>query len=456
VIAPDGWDVACNLPRLPDAARGDPRRAVTLVARNLDDALDAPCLVGRFTRLEWSVGDVPHAVVLDGLAGIEPPATLVGDLAAVVRAASAVFGGELPYASYLFLCLFAAEGHGGLEHANSTTLLSGRTAWRSEKGYREFLSLAAHELFHAWNVKRLRPDEFWAYDYENENYTSLLWLIEGWTAYYDDLLCLRAGLMTVEHYLAVVAKNLTTMSSTPGRHELSLADSSFDAWIRLYRPDENTRNSSQNYYVNGALAAMCLDLFVRRESKGAICLDAILRELYATTFRAGRGYSLQDVVAALDKAVGDGASRFLRKLVERPFDPELHELFASFGVRMVVKDADRPHLGITFDAGRTSIAAVQSDTPAQRAGLAPGDEVLAVNQLRVTSETWSDVFQAVAAVGKPIECLLTRRGVVITRQVVPGSGPGTISLELDGQADEWTLSLRDGWLPRREPAKREA
>ena len=129
VTAPDGWDVACNLPRLADASRNPGgRRVVTLVARNLDDAVDAPCLVGRFARIDWRVGEVPHAVVLDGLAGIAPPASLVDDLAAVVRAANDVFGGALPYASYLFLCLFAAEGHGGLEHANSTTLLFARTA----------------------------------------------------------------------------------------------------------------------------------------------------------------------------------------------------------------------------------------------------------------------------------------------------------------------------------------
>jgi len=447
VIVPDGWDVACGLPQI-DCSDGGSRRVVRFVARDLDQAVDTPCLLGRFLRFDWRLGDVPHAVVLDGLAGIEPPATLVDDLRAIARAASAVFGGALPYDSYLFLCLFAAEGHGGLEHASSTTLLFGRTALRSEKGYREFLSLAAHELFHAWNVKRLRPAEFWSYDYEAENYTSLLWLIEGWTAYYDDLLCLRAGLMSVENYLAIVSRNLTAMSAAPGRRELSLANSSFDAWIRLYRPDENTRNSSQNYYLNGAIAAMCLDLFVRRASGGATCLDEVLRELYGTTFLAGRGYSLLDVVTALDRVVGDSASRFLLAMVEQPFEPKLDELLAGFGVRMVIKDAERPHLGITFDAGKTSIASVQSDAPAHRADVAPGDEVLALNDLRVSNDNWQDVFHAVAAVGKPLEVLVARRGVISRRRVLPGRSPGTISLELDSQADERMLALRDGWLPR--------
>jgi predicted metalloprotease with PDZ domain len=454
VIAPAGWDLACSLPQRPAAPAQAPRpdtACFTLQARNLDHAVDSPCLLGRFTKFEWSVDGVPHAVVLDGLGAIQPPASLVDDLAVIVRTAQAVWGGALPYDRYLFQCLFAGEGHGGLEHSDSTTLLMARTALRSDKGYREFLSLAAHELFHAWNVKRLRPAEFWRYDYETENYTSLLWLIEGWTAYYDDLLCVRAGFWKPEDYLAELGKTLAAMRNAPGRFQLSLAESSFDAWIRLYRPDENTRNSSQNYYGNGSIAALCLDLSIRRGSAGARCLDDVLRDLYRTTFDAGRGYTLGDVQAAVERAMGPEAREALRCLTEGSLDPDLPALLDAFGVKLTTKDSERPHLGITFDAGRTTIASVNADAPANLGGLMPGDEILAIQDLRVDSDRWQDVFQAVATVGAPLDVLVARRGAIVRARVVPAAGPGTPQLELDPKATTEQLALRKGWLPSPPP-----
>jgi predicted metalloprotease with PDZ domain len=385
----------------------------------MDAAFDAPCLVGEFVRLEWKVGLVEHAAVLEGLGGIAPPPTLLSDLRAIVETAAAVFGGELPYESYVFLCLFAADGHGGLEHADSTTLLMSRTSLCS--------------------------------DYENENYTALLWLIEGWTAYYDDQLCLRAGLMTRSDYLAIVAKNVATMLAAPGRYQLTLQESSLDAWIRLYRPDANTRNSSQNYYVNGAIAAMCLDLLVRRKT-GTQCLDDVLRELYVTTFGRHRGYTMDDVLAAVRKIAGDEAVRALLDLVEKSLEPDLKLLLADFGIRLVAREADRAYLGLTFEPGGTTVATVTAGAAASLAGIAPGDEVLAIQNLRVDAARWSDVFQATARVDAPLEVLLSRRGVVTRCTAVPQRGPGSIVLEIDESAPQSRQTLRDRWLPPRPPA----
>jgi predicted metalloprotease with PDZ domain len=445
---PAGWDLACALPLTGEGVVDEATsRRATFAPRGLDEVMDAPCLVGRFRRFDWLVRGVPHGVVLDGLAGVEPPPTLQADLQAIVERAAAVFGGELPYARYLFLCLFAADGHGGLEHADSTTLLMARTALCSEKGYREFLALAAHELFHAWNVKRLRPAEFWRYDYERENYTEFLWLVEGWTAYYDDLLCLRAGLFTRSQYLEAAAKNVNAMLGAPGRLRLSLRESSFDAWIRLYRPDEHTRNSSQNYYTNGAVAAMCLDLFVRRETRGARSLDDVLHGLYASTFRAGRGYTLDDVQRVLREVAGDGAVAWLGSLVDDRLEPPLEGLLAAFAVKVVAKDAARPLLGVQFETGSLLVASVTAGTPADEAGLHPGDEILAVAGLRADSGRWADVWSAVAKVGQPVELLLARRGVIERAVVTPRPSPGTVALEVDPAAPEGARGLLGGWLP---------
>lgn len=456
VRKPPAWRVACGLPRRIAGGTAAPWPAadaaeeagseVTLLAENLEAAMDAPCLVGTGRRVAFEVNGVQHAAVLDGLGSVPVPTTLARDLGAVVAAGAAVFGGRLPYQQYLFLCLFAADGHGGLEHGDSTTLLASRTAFRSDKGYREFLSLAAHELFHAWNVKRMRPAEFWSYDYESENYTELLWLIEGWTAYYDDLLCLRAGIFSVDDYLAAVARNLSGLRSSPGRFQLSLAESSFDAWIRLYRPDENTKNSSQNYYGNGAVAAMCLDLLLRSTTAGRSSLDDVLRTLYAATFAAGRGYTREDVHAAVATVGGAACVEALQAWTEGALDPDLDSILAAFGLKLVSKDAGRPFLGLTFDAGRATVASVQAGAPAHEAGIAPGDEILALADLRVDAERWSEVFHGVAVVGQPMEVLLSRRGVIGRVVVVPSAGLGTPVLEIDPAASAAAVALRDGWL----------
>jgi predicted metalloprotease with PDZ domain len=444
---PANWEVATALPHAPESSKAEPtRQRLTLLARGLDHAIDSPVLTGTLHRVPWTTRGIAHEAVLDGLGSIEPPATLAQDLHCIVEVAADVFGLPLPYERYVFLCLFAADGHGGLEHSESTTLLFSRTSLRSDKGYREFLALAAHELFHAWNVKRLRPVEFWRYDYEQENYTSLLWLLEGWTAYYDDLLCLRAGLLSPTDYLGIVAKSIQSLWNTPGRRQSSLQESSYDAWIRLYRPDENTRNSSLNYYAHGAIAAMCMDLEVRLATNGARCLDHVLRHLYATTYTVGRGFTEQDVWAAFEVIAGTRVAEHAKQLVHEDLEPNLVETLARIGVKLELRETERPHLGLQFDAGATTVGSVTRDSPAHRAGLQPGDEILAIQNLRVTNSTWPDVFQAVAAVGRPLEVLFARRGAVRSTSTTPEAGQGTVTLTL-AEASDVIVTLRNGWLP---------
>ena len=444
IAYPPAWQCACALPRVDD---GRTLGSAVLHANDLDSAMDAPVLLGELQRLRWDVDGVPHELVADGLGPVPLPARLVDDLRAVVAAAQAVFNGPLPYARYLFQCLFAADGHGGLEHADSTTLLLGRAALASEAGYREFVALAAHEHFHAWNVKRMRPAEFWDYDYERENHTEFLWLVEGWTAYYDDLLCQRAGVFSRQQYLDAAAKNVQGMLAAPGRLRLSLRDSSYDAWIRLYRPDENTRNSSQNYYGNGAVAALCLDLWLRRATGNAASLDHVLQRLYLATFAAGRGYTLADVHRALADFGGDGAVAMLESLVAGQLDPPLAELLAAFGLRLVLRDPERPYLGLNFDGASTLVASVLRGAPADGAGLHPGDELLAIDGVRVDGVRWNETWSAVAKVGRPVEVLLARRGLVQRLAVTPQSAPGTAAIEVDESASAAARQLLAGWLP---------
>lgn len=446
VRLPSDWELATALSPL-GAARQlpDGTKEIAVRGEGMERVYDCPMLAGRLRSLHWHTAGVPHSIVFDGLVAIDPPEPTVADLGRIVGEIAAMFGGTLPYERYAFLCLMTQDGHGGLEHWDSTVLLHSRTQLRSRKGYLEFQSLAAHELFHAWNVKRLRPREFVELDYERENYTRMLWLMEGWTAYYDDLVCVRAGVSTIPEYLAAAGKNVQSVLGNPGRLRFSLADSSFDAWIRLYRPDENTRNSSQNYYGNGAALAMCLDLLIRRESEGRASLDDVLRSLYESC-PPERGYDASDVEAAVQRLGGQKALTFLKEMTEGPLEPPIADLLASHGVALHKKDTDQPHLGVQFEAGGTVIASVNRNASAWNAGLMPGDEILAVQGLRVDAARWQEVFQTVAVADQPIDVLIARRGVIKTLQAIVSKSPGTASLELLPNVDDSTRRLRELWL----------
>jgi len=265
------WKVATGLP----AVAGQPD---TFRAENFDVLYDSPFLVANFRVLSFEVRGVPHRVVIDGEGNYDPE-RVRRDVRKIVETAAAMMG-DLPYRDYTFLLMLHPTASGGLEHLNSTALIWRRFNFRPETSYHDFLSLVAHEYFHLWNVKRIRPDALGPFDYTAENYTRLLWVAEGVTSYYDNLLVRRAGLMSDRDYLRSLASTIRTIQNTPGRLEQSVEEASFDAWIEYYRPDENTINSAVSYYDKGALVALLLDLEIRRRTSGAKSLDDVMRLLY--------------------------------------------------------------------------------------------------------------------------------------------------------------------------------
>ncbi len=421
---------------------------------NLDQAVDTPCLAGRgLQELSFDAAERPHRLVLAGLENMQIPPGFLGDCRAVVEECAAVFAGELPYAAYLFLCLFADRGRGGLEHANSSTLLAPRTTFAPASDYQDFLSLIAHEHFHVWNGKRMRPAELWSFDYEQENYTQLLWAVEGFTAYYDDYLCLRAGVMPRESYLKILAGHVSKMINMPGRLGQSLSEASFDAWIRFYRPDENSLNSTQNYYSNGALAALCLDAKIRRETAGQRCLDQAMHSLFAATFSCGRGYSMDDLVDCLNQAAGTDMREFLEGMVKGPFEPDLKGAFAGYGLDLRQSKRSALQIGVQLQRGASKIAKVFDGRPAQGAGVAPDDEIIAIDGLRVNRESYSELFAQLASEKTDMKLLLARRGKMLELSLRPEPSPsaGFEIKPLKG-ASKAALELGESWLRSRSRA----
>ncbi len=447
VLLPAGWQLWCPLPTstLEDRVR--------LHAASYPALVDAPALAAAHaTVISFEALGRPHRFVFDGLAPLSPPSDLAAHAKSVVEHAARVFGvTALPYERYDFLTLASDGARGGLEHADCSVLLVPRTALAQGKGYREFMGLVAHEHFHVFNVKRMRPADLWDLDYERENHTRLLWVAEGFTAYYDDLLCRRAGVLTRDRYLQIVADNIADAHRTPGRLVHPLADSSYDAWIKFYRPDEDIRNSSQSYYVNGGLAAMCLDLTIRSATEAQRSLDDAMARLWQRTWLEHRGFTHDDVVEAVSWAAGRDLVALVAELVYGPFDPDFAAVLAGAGLSLVAvppgTDA-APDLGLDLRSGTTNVAVVLRGGRAARAGLAPGDEILALQGLRVSATNFEDTLRAVSLETASIALLVARQGVVRELLVSPEPPTGRPAYKIDVLPDAAAeqQAVRRAWL----------
>jgi predicted metalloprotease with PDZ domain len=387
-VAPFGsWKVATGLPRVAGQQN-------TFRAADFDTLYDAPFLASDFRTLEFEVRGVPHRIVIDGEGNYDLE-KMRRDVKRVVEETVSVMR-EIPYRDYTFILMTHPTAQGGLEHVNSTALIWRRFNFRSERGWRDFLGLVAHEYFHVWNVKLIRPDALGPFDYTRENYTRLLWVAEGVTSYYDNLLVRRAGLMTDKQYLDIIARAAEDLQKTPGRLRQSLEEASFDAWIEYYRPDENTVNTAVSYYDKGALVALLLDLEIRRRSAGARSLDDVMRSLYEDFYKKDRNYTPEDFQRASERAAGASLQEFFDRYVRGRAELDWNAALNFVGLRLDTKGEDasgKPaagggYLGVNFatTGDRLRILNVPEGTPAYEAGLDAADQIVAVDGHRATRD----------------------------------------------------------------------
>ena len=371
------WKIATGLPNVGGSGN-------TFRAANYDILYDSPFEVSDFQDITFNVQGKQHRIVMSGEGNYDLKKLAV-DVAKIVEEAYEIFG-ELPYENYTFITNL--RGGGGLEHMNSTALQFDRFGFKPESRYKGFLGLVAHEFFHAWNVKRLRPDVLGPFDYENENYTKSLWFAEGGTEYYSNLLLRRAGFVTEREFFSDVARGIKALQERPGRFETSLEEASFDAWIKYYRPDENAVNNQISYYDKGAIATMMLDVAIRAASGGKRSLDDVLRTLYTDYFKKGKNYTPQDLQKAAESAAGKSLEDFFSKYVRGEAEIDYNALLAGLGLQ--VKESGgargRAYIGATTaeDSGRLVIRSVPADTPAYEQGLNASDQIVAVDGYRAS------------------------------------------------------------------------
>ncbi len=379
------WQIATPLPAVSNQEN-------TFEAADFDTLVDSPFEVGQQARYAFEVLGKPHELVVWGQGNIDP-ARIVADTQKVIETEAKLFGG-LPYDRYLFLLHLTNQGFGGLEHKDSCSLIYSRFGFRSDDRYHRFIQLVAHEFFHLWNVKRIRPKALEVFDYDQENYTPSLWFSEGTTSYYDLNLPFRAGIYDAKALLSALSKEITRFLTTPGRKTQPLAESSFDAWIKLYRRDNNSDNSQISYYLKGEMVSLLLDLLIRAKHSNQRSLDDVMRQMWEQFGQPEIGFTpkeLQQViesVAATD--LSDFFDRYLHTTEELPFNQYLE----PFGLRLQPEDISHhpPFLGMTVKSenGREAIKFVEAGSPAQQAGVDPEDELLAIDGLRVRAEQLSD------------------------------------------------------------------
>lgn len=351
----------------------------TFQAKNLDEWIDSPIEIGNHKVWEFKVNQVPHQIAFYGPAKVDS-AVFLADVKKMCEEAQRVVG-DHPCDHYLFIIHNLYRGGGGLEHLYSTTCQVSRANYENPNGYRGILNLLAHEYFHLWNVKRIRPKALGPFDYENENYTHNLWLSEGMTSYYADVILQRTGQSSTSDYLKSLADEISMVENTPGNQIESAASASWDAWIKYYRPNENSRNSTVSYYDKGSLLGGVLNLWIIRQTQGQKCLDDVFKLLYTTYYqKLGRGFTDAELENAFSQVAGVSAKSMFENHIYGTQTPAYADLFQGFGYEWADANLGKviPYLGFTAMAGR--ITSVSRGGSAYQAGLNVGDEILKVNQ----------------------------------------------------------------------------
>ncbi len=438
---PAGWKGTAT-PLMPIAGQAHAYRA-----DDFDTIIDSPIIAGNPVIKDFEVDGKRHHLVLEGDPSLFDADRAAADVKKIVEAGKGVMG-RLDYPHYFFLNMVVEQG-GGLEHKNAFLTMSGRYTTRTHRAYVNWLNLVGHEYFHNWNVKRLRPIELGPFDYETETYTKGLWVAEGFTDYYGALLVKRAGLSTAPEYLDELSNTIEQVQMRPGRLVQPVDMASFDTWIKQYRPDENSLNTSIDYYSKGASIAFMLDAKIRKATGGAKNLDAAMRVAYER-YSGAKGYTLDQFYGVMSEVAGTDLRPWFAEVVSSTKELDFSEALEFYGLRFTPVDpaGARATFGAPTrnDNGRLVVTQVRRGTPAFIAGVNADDEILAIDDVRVRADglvARMDQYRA----GDKIRLLVARRDRLVTLDVTLGAEPGRpwrLQPKPDATADQ--LRNLSAWL----------
>lgn len=422
----------------------------TYAAADYDLLSDSPLEIGNHPVFGFTASGVQHEVAMFG-EGNYDTLRLQKDMKRIVEECTSIFGSH-PCKKYLFIIHNLSSGGGGLEHLNSTTLQTGRFSYSNESSYTGFLSLVAHEYFHLWNVKRLRPAELGPFDYNNENHTNLLWFSEGFTAYYDDLIVRRCGFTSPENYLSTLAGNFSYVTNTPGSKVQSLEESSYDAWIKFYRPHENSANNSVSYYTKGAAAGAIMDLSIRQATAGRKSLDDVMKQLYQKYYldnNGKKGFTSGDFIAMLNQISGKSQDALYNQLITGTDSISFGNYLSVAGLQIAdlnsKSSAAWVGIGSSFKENKLTISTVERNGPGWKSGLNVNDEIIAVNKLRAGDDLSKLLLNYKA--GNSVTFTIARGGVLREIPVTLATSPAVkFSITPATDASQSSKDTYNNWL----------
>jgi len=451
------WQVATTLPSI----ETERYQFGLYQAANYDELIDHPVEMGTFTLIKFSAAGIPHEMVITGKHDCDEP-RVIEDLTRICESQIEMYG-EAPFERYLFQVMAVGNGYGGLEHRSSTSLLCNRDDLphrgmeRITSGYRQFLGLCSHEYFHSWNIKRIKPAAFIPYDLSQESHTSLLWFFEGVTSYYDDLTLLRSGCIDRDSYLELLGQTITRVERGTGRFKQTVSESSFDAWSKFYKQDENAPNAIVSYYAKGALIALALDLTIRIESDQQKSLDDVKRALWQQHGKPLIGVDEAGLETLIERVSGVELKPFFDHVLRSTDDLPLKILLEQFGINLKRraqstsgdlggKGCERSlstTLGIGYSAlpNGLKVTIVHDESAAQRAGISAHDRIIALNSIEVTSDNFEKQLERIGPT-QAITIHLFRRDELLEINLTTQRAPeNTCYLEVSGdhsrQLNSW-------------------
>lgn len=396
-----------------------PKQGKQYSCENYDELADSPIALGNFESTTFTSLNVPHKVVMIGKGNYDLD-KIKSDFTKICDEAGKVVGTN-PCKQYIHFIQNIENGGGGLEHANCQTSQMQRWAYTDEAKYKSFLGLIGHEYFHLWNVKRIRPIELGPFDYDKEVYTTMLWISEGFTAYYDDLFLKRAGYFTQEEYTKIIASTYNKVANTYGSQVSSVSESSYNAWVKSYLANENTNNISISYYSKGMLIALLIDLNIRKITANKKNLDDLMKELYNKFYvKEKRGFTEEEFYTCVANLTSIDFVKELKTWVEGTGALPVNENLALVGMELKDKtNKDKPYWGITYkdEAGKITVNYVELGSAASASGLSSNDEIIAINNIRVNSNIAELIKQS--KVGTLVELTVARNGFIIQLQLTP-------------------------------------
>ncbi|MEC4803370.1 MAG: M61 family metallopeptidase [Jaaginema sp. PMC 1079.18] len=435
------WQITTPLPTVAGEKK-------VFVAPDFDTLVDSPFEIGIQETYDFEALGKHHQWVIWGKGNIEPQ-HIIDDTIKIIEVEAQIYG-NLPYEKYIFLLHLSASGYGGLEHKNACSLNYFRLGFRNKERYNRFMQLVAHEFFHLWNVKRIRPHALEKFNYEGESYTTSLWFCEGTTSYYDALIPCWANIYNRQSFFEAISKDISRFLLTPGRKVQPVSEASFDAWIKLYRRDANSDNSQISYYLKGAMVSLLLDLKIRTLHQNARSLNDILRKMWQQFGQDEIGFTEDQLRKIIESVAGCDLSDFFAKYVDGTEELPFDEYLQPFGLQIkAVKNKENlPYTGIKLSANTSSakVQFVEVNSPANLAGIDPGDELLAIDNFRVTADKFNERLQDYQP-GDEITLTVFHQDELQHYPLILGEAqPIAYKLATMKSLSKAQKSLLDGWL----------